>query len=136
MLKIVLAALCSTALLTLIAFKGSGHPQTKETKEDTKAEISFSKGIMPIIHKRCLPCHAADSDNPSLLILESYDGLMKGGKHGSPVKPGDGKGSILVQKLLPDPPFGHQMPVMSKKKLEEEQIDSIAAWIDQGAKDN
>ena len=104
-------------------------------KEKNKA-VSFSNDVFPIIKKRCLPCHASDSENPSELFMESFPDIMKGGKHGKPVIPKKGDESILVQKIKPSPPFGDQMPLMTKKKLTDEEIEIFKKWIDEGAKKN
>ena len=109
---------------------------TAQEKADEKKIISFSKDVMPLIKKRCLPCHASDSENPSNLFMESHGDLMKGGKHGKPVVAGKGTESILVKKLRPSPPFGEQMPLMRKTKLTDEEIALFEKWIDQGAKKN
>jgi uncharacterized membrane protein len=106
--------------------------------------VSFAKDVVPIISKRCLPCHAEENFNPSELSLDSYDKLMAGGKHGVPVIAGDANKSILVQKLSATPPFGDPMPRERKKKkddpwtkqLSAEEIKVISDWIDQGAKNN
>ena len=110
---------------------------------DTTA-VSFKTNIMPIIKRSCLPCHAEDNFNPSDLSLDSYDLLMDGGKHGPPVLPGKPAESILLQKLLQDPPFGDRMPLDPKRKkgepsarkLSPEEIQLIDAWVRQGAKNN
>ena len=68
--------------------------------------------------------------------MESFSDIMKGGKHGKPVIPKKGDESILVQKIKPAPPFGDQMPLMTKKKLTEDEVEIIKKWIDQGAKKN
>ncbi len=107
-------------------------------------EVSFKKDVFPIIKKNCLPCHAGDSFNPSELSLDSYDDLMAGGKHGSPVTAGKSKESIIIQKLGLNPPFGDPMPLdpkrkkgePPKKRLTDEEIKTIAQWIDEGAKNN
>jgi uncharacterized membrane protein len=109
---------------------------SQEPKDSKKSNISFSKDVFPIIKQRCLPCHASDSENPSELFMESYSDLMKGGKHGKPFIPKKGDESILVQKIKPAPPFGEQMPLMSKKKLTDEEVEIFKKWIDQGAKKN
>ena len=120
---------------------GAG-PSRHATVPDT---VSFAQDVFPIIKQRCLPCHAEDNYNPSELSLDSYELLMEGGRHGEAVVPGKSEESNLVYKLLPDPSFGDRMPLdMRKKKgkkstvapLDEEQIQTIAIWIDQGAKDN
>jgi uncharacterized membrane protein len=108
----------------------------QETRKERTKPVSFSKDVFPLISKRCLPCHAADSENPSELYLETFDDLMKGGKHGSPLIKKKGSESILVQKLKPNPPFGDRMPLMTKKKLTDDEVDLFEKWIDQGAKKN
>jgi hypothetical protein len=130
-----------TALLLfvgLVVFAGAGV-------QSERANVSFSADVFPIIKNRCLPCHAEESFNPSELSLDSYELLMAGGKHGPVVVPGKSKESNLVKKLSTDPPFGDRMPLDLKKKkgkastgkpLTDEEIRTIATWIDQGAKDN
>ena len=49
------------------------------------------------------------------------------------VLPGKPKESMLYIKLLPNPPFGKQM-ARNKKKLSDEEIQTIHDWIEQGAK--
>lgn len=114
-------------------------------KEEKKADvISFKKSVFPIINAKCLPCHAEDNFNPSELNLDSYDAMMKGGKHGELVKPGKSKESLLVDKIGDKPKFGDRMPLNSKRKiaegkavwLTEAEVKTIATWIDQGAKNN
>ncbi len=108
----------------------------QESSAEQKKHVSFSKDVFPIIKQRCLPCHASDSENPSEFFMESFSDIMKGGKHGKPIIPKNGDGSILVEKIKPSPPFGDQMPLMTKKKLTDEEIRIFKEWIDQGAKRN
>lgn len=108
----------------------------QENSAEQKKHVSFSKDVFPIIKQRCLPCHASDSENPSEFFMESFSDIMKGGKHGKPIIPKNGDGSILVEKIKPSPPFGDQMPLMTKKKLTDEEIRIFKEWIDQGAKRN
>jgi hypothetical protein len=113
----------------------------KKGGDDT---VSFKSDVLPVIQKRCMPCHSEDNSNPSELYLDSYADLMEGGKHGVPVVPGQAGESILMKKLGPDFPFGDQMPLDRKKKkgepsskaLTTDELKLIGDWIDQGAKDN
>jgi uncharacterized membrane protein len=127
-------SLFSVIFIAAIVFTSSATSQQK--KSTKKPTVSFSNDVFPIIKKRCLPCHAADSENPSELFMESFSDMMKGGKHGKPIIPKDGEASILVQKIKPNPPFGEQMPLMTKKKLTDEEVELFKTWIDQGAKKN
>jgi uncharacterized membrane protein len=126
--------LLSAVSIAVIVFAASASSQEKKSAK--KPPVSFSKDVFPIIQKRCLPCHASDSENPSELFMESFPDLMKGGKHGKPIVPKNGDGSILVQKIKPNPPFGEQMPLMTKKKLTDEEVELFKMWINQGAKKN
>ena len=112
--------------------KSVGKKEEKKNKQ-----MSFSKDIFPIIKTTCLPCHKEEDMGPSELYFDSYESMMKGGKHGSPVIAGKGDSSIIVKKLRPNPPFGDQMPDSKKiPKLNEEQIKLFIDWINQGAKKN
>jgi uncharacterized membrane protein len=121
-------------LIAAIGFTFSATSQ--EQKNTKKSTVSFSNDVFPIIKKRCLPCHAADSENPSEFFMETLPDIAKGGKHGKPIIPKNGDASILVQKIKPNPPFGEQMPLMSKKKLTDEEVELFKTWIDQGARKN
>ena len=114
-------------------------------KNEKKSEtISFKTNVFPIIKAKCLPCHAEDNFNPSELNMDSYESMMKGGKHGELVKAGKSKESLLLDKLSEKPKFGDRMPLNSKKKiadgravwLSDSELKTIATWVDQGAKDN
>jgi len=137
----------------LVSWMGAGLAQQKDAekqvaeKKDTlsaRPPVSFSKDVVPIINKNCMPCHAEEQFNPSELSLDSYDLLKKGGKHGDSIKPGKASESIFVQKLLEGPPFGDRMPFDPRKKrkrepmkpLADEEIRLITDWVNQGAKDN
>jgi uncharacterized membrane protein len=126
--------LFSVVFIAAIVFTSSATSQEK--KNTKKSTVSFSSDVFPIIKKRCLPCHAADSENPSEFFMETLPDIAKGGKHGKPIIPKDGDASILVQKIKPNPPFGEQMPLMTKKKLTDDEVDLFKTWIDQGAKKN
>ncbi len=118
-------------IAAIVFTSGATSQEKKNTKKPT---VSFSKDVFPIIKKRCLPCHAGDSENPSEFIMEALSDIVKGGKHGKPIIPKNGDASILVQKIKPNPPFGEQMPLMTKKKLTDDEVELFKTWIDQGAK--
>lgn len=117
-----------------------------EKREGAKSgpPVSFSKQVMPILNKNCMPCHAEEQFNPSELSLDSYELLMKGGKNGDSIKPGKASESVFVQKLLENPPFGDRMPFDPRKKRKKEpmkpltdnEIRIITDWVNQGAKNN
>jgi hypothetical protein len=127
-----------------VAALGQQKEGEKKEPQTARPPVSFSRDVAPIISKHCMPCHAEDQFNPSELSLDSYELLMKGGKHGASVKPGKSSESVLVQKLLENPPFGDRMPLDPRKKrkkepmkpLTDEEIGIITEWVNQGAKGN
>lgn len=131
-------------LLFAITSTTAQESEPKTQVKKSAGTVSFKDDVLPIFKKQCLPCHAEENFNPSELSLDSYDLLKMGGKHGEPFVAGKSKESLLMQKLGDDPPFGGKMPLNSKKKIQEgkakflteDEIKTIATWIDQGAKKN
>lgn len=106
------------------------------TAQDKQEKVSFSKDVMPVLTKKCLNCHNTEDEGPSGLYLDNYKELMRGdSRHGPVVVPKKGKESLLIKKLLGTAEFGKQMP-RGRKPLDEETIQMITTWIDQGAKNN
>ena len=90
--------------------------------------------IQEILSTNCTTyCHTQGGSYQGNLDLTSYENLMLGNSsHGPVVVPFDSENSILIQKLSDNPPFGQQMP-RDGIPLEQEYIDKIALWIDEGA---
>jgi hypothetical protein len=90
--------------------------------------------IQEIFNTNCTTyCHTDGGSYQGNLDLSSYSNLMLGtSEHGPVVIPFNSDSSILVQKLSDDPPFGDQMP-RTGIPLDQQTIDMIALWIDEGA---
>lgn len=97
-------------------------------KADEKA-VSFEKDVMPIFKASCVSCHKPDKKKGKL-DMSSYAELMKGGKQGVPVKPGDPAKSLIIEMVSGKEP---EMPEKGDP-LKPEQIEIISSWIKQGAK--
>ena len=92
-------------------------------------QVSFEKDVMPIFKASCISCHKADKKKGKL-DMSTYADLMKGGKQGSPIKPGDPAKSLIIEMISGKEP---DMPEKGDK-LTDAQVQIIAAWIKQGAK--
>ena len=119
-----------------VAFFTSGLPEMP--RQACAAEpTSFAEDIMPIFRGRCVSCHSpgAEGAEKSGLDLTSYEGVMKGTKHGAMVIPRDPDSSNLVWLLdwrgSPEVRMPH-----GKKKLSTCDRNAIRAWIREGAKNN
>jgi mono/diheme cytochrome c family protein len=100
----------------------------------TQTGVTYATDIKPIFDASCLKCH--DSKGPKQaahLSLDTLAGILKGDRDGAVIKPGDSAHSDLVMSIahIGDP--DSYMPKRAKK-LSDEKIALIRAWIDQGAK--
>jgi mono/diheme cytochrome c family protein len=98
---------------------------------------SFSEDILPIFQGRCVSCHQSGGAGyeKSGLDLTTYEGVMKGTKHGAMVIPRDPDSSNLVWLLDWRASPELRMP-HGKKKLSVCDRNAIRAWIREGAKNN
>jgi dipeptidyl aminopeptidase/acylaminoacyl peptidase len=91
---------------------------------------SYTTQIAPIFQQSCLACHSATTKMGGL-VLDNYEGLMKGGIHNDVIVPGKSEESrmilMLEGKVQPRMPFGGD-------PLPPAAIATIKAWIDAGAK--
>jgi hypothetical protein len=99
--------------------------------------VSYSKDVQPILAKNCSECHAAGQKGlmASGLDTTSHQNLMKGGKFGPLVKPGDALTSALNMLVEGRVHASIQMP-HGREKLPAKDIETLKAWVNEGAKNN
>jgi uncharacterized membrane protein len=104
---------------------------------DAAEEVSFKLDVKPILDSRCTQCHAPGGTGyeQSGLDLRSYEGLMKGTKHGPIVVPGDAFTSNLNVLIEGRAARDIQMPHHQRPLLQAQQR-IIADWVKQGARNN
>jgi mono/diheme cytochrome c family protein len=122
--------------VTAAALVMSGLPEGP--RQACAAEpTSFAEDVMPIFRGRCVSCHqpGAEGFEKSGLDLTTYEGVMKGTKHGPMVIPRDPDSSNLVWLLDWRGSAEVRMP-HGKKKLSTCDRNAIRAWIREGAKNN
>ena len=92
--------------------------------------IDFAQDVAPILSRSCVRCHAR-GQSKGRFSLETRDGLVKGGRAGAAVEPGNSADSLLVHLVAGlDPDL-----IMPEKgsRLSAADIGVLRAWIDQGA---
>ncbi|MGZ8900421.1 MAG: DUF1549 domain-containing protein, partial [Limisphaerales bacterium] len=94
-------------------------------------KVDFAKDIEPILSANCFKCHGPDNQE-SGLRLDRKQTALKGGERGTPILAGRPSESLLFRAINGG---GEDVPKMPKDgdPLENEQIDLIRAWIEQGA---
>ena len=100
-------------------------------------EISYKADIQPILQQYCVECHAEGGKGyeKSGLLLTSYEGVMKGTRFGSIIKPGDALSSTLIMLVEGRADPSIKMP-HGKESLPKEKIELLKQWVKQGAKNN
>jgi cytochrome c553 len=92
--------------------------------------VDFARDVQPILAASCVRCHGPRKTEGALR-LDTPEGLRKGGDSGAAFAPGDGKGSLLYQRLVAEDP-DKRMP-RRRRPLTPAQIETVRRWIDGGA---
>src|SRR5215831_3610749 len=85
----------------------------------------FEAKVRPVLANQCYSCHAASALGG--LRLDSREAMLKGGKSGPAVNPGDPDSSLLIKAVRQTDP-GLKMP-MGAAKLKDSEIESLVAWV-------
>src|SRR6188472_3791923 len=97
--------------------------------EPTKAQLDFFESkVRPVLANNCYKCHSTKAEKvKGGLLLDSRDGVLKGGETGPAIVPGDAEKSLLIKAVrYTDPDL--QMPPHNKK-LSDHDIDVLVTWI-------
>ncbi len=100
-------------------------------KLERKDAVIYQKEILPIFQDKCLYCHSG-SVTEGKLDMGSHAGMLKGGKRGPAMVPGQADQSLLFQFASHT-----KKPIMPPKReepLTSEELALVKLWIDQGAK--
>lgn len=116
--------------------------------------VSYKNDVRPILQSNCGTCHSDKGVGyeASGFSVASYAGLMTGTKYGPVIVPGHSKQSNLVWLLEHGAHANINMPKICDsrglpqdkcaaatsfaRELPKSQVEVIARWIDQGARDN
>lgn len=96
--------------------------------------VSFEKEVLPILQKNCLACHSTSEANGEL-VLETPQGMLKGGDTGPAIVPAKGAASLMLKMAAHQvetvmPPPGNDV---AAKNLTSLELGLLKLWIDQGA---
>ena len=113
-------------------------PDPNDGGTEAPMDVSFANDVLPIFAQTCSGsgCHVPGSRNG--VSLGSWTAAINsvGLQYGGPIIiPGNALGSPLVDKLGSNPGFGTRMPD-GRGALSSAQIQTIVAWIDEGALNN
>jgi mono/diheme cytochrome c family protein len=89
----------------------------------------FENHIRPVLAQQCFACHT--NSMMAGLRLDSREGLLKGGKSGPAIVPGDAEKSLLISKIKSTD--GDTRMPRGGTPLTEAQIADLTKWVKDGA---
>ena len=127
----------------LRAVLGVPPPEKKHTPTSNAVGISpvsagmvsvtfFASRVAPIFQDKCVQCHGAQKKKGKLR-LDTFENVMRGGKDGVIVKPGDPSGSEVFRRITLPRDDKDAMPAEGKPGPTEAEIKVIELWIALGA---
>ncbi len=132
-----LAVAAVLALTPLVTRADDAMDPGKLPPASTKTGVTYDTDIKPILDASCIKCHKGDKPRGKL-SLDSLEGILKGGKDGKAIVPGNVAKSPLVFAVAHVGDSDDFMPPpVSKSKIDPltaEQVGLIRAWVEQGAK--
>lgn len=124
---------CLLGLVVLLAPQAfaQAQPTSKTIPADQLA--FFEKKIRPVLVAQCYSCHSSEAEKPKgKLVLDTREGIRKGGVSGPAVIPGNTKDSLL---LLAIRYHDESLRMPPKAKLSETIVADFEQWIKMGAPD-
>jgi hypothetical protein len=138
--------LCALFLVVLISRTTSAQPKMQPKEKPSPPKITprvmepllskadvdfFEKKIRPVLVHNCYKCHSGDPAKAKAhLVLDTHDGLRKGGDSGEVVAPRHPEKSLLIEAVkyegLAMPPDG---------QLPQEVLADFEKWVAIGAPD-
>jgi cytochrome c len=102
--------------------------------QDNAARPEFySSKVFPILQQNCGTCHLGTNHRGGL-NFQTRESLLKGGRDGKVVVPGDPANSLLIKLIRHENPSSDPGPMPPRRpKLSDSDIATITAWIKSGA---
>jgi mono/diheme cytochrome c family protein len=120
-----LSILTFCGLLAALSLRpGDAAPATPPT-------VDFVRDVQPIFAANCYECHGPQKSKGKLR-LDARPLAIKGGASNAAIVPGGSEKSVLIHRVLGEGDED-RMP-LKHAPLTAEQIATLRAWIDQGAK--
>lgn len=118
------AALGLFVFTTLVVISGLDvSSASSDSISDSKEMITFSKDVAPIFFNNCAECHRPGEAAPMSLL--SYKDARPWAK--------SIREKVVTREMPPWHADPHHGDFLNDRRLTKEQIDTIIAWVDQGA---
>lgn len=109
---------------------GAGGVDTSAAPAAAKT-ISFASDVKPILEKRCHDCHLGGGSKGGF-NMDTRENALAAGRHGARIVEGNSSESRLILHVAQDPGVKRMPP--KGEPLSADEVATLKAWIDQGAK--
>lgn len=127
-----LAGVGALAAIVVAVLAGSGM-RTVAAQDAANKPAFYTEKVRPILLTNCGKCHF-DMNHKGGLSFNTKASIMKGGRDGLVIVPGDAVNSLLVKLIRHEGPANDPMPMPAKApKLSDADIAVIEQWVKAGA---
>jgi len=116
------ARIISLVVCAVLAVSGFGARLWSSAPPVPAAQVTFNRDIAPIVYQYCSACHRPGEAGPFPLL--SYQDVRKHGRQIAAVTQ-----TRFMPPWLPEP---GELKFADERRLSDEQIATIRAWVDQG----
>ncbi len=95
---------------------------------DPKQPPLFERDFWPILAANCVGCHGAEAPK-GWLDLRTVSRMFRGGESGPALDQSDPESSLVLERIT-----RHEMPPDKARKLSDEEVSVVRAWIRTGAR--
>lgn len=110
------------------AFSGDSNTAVIKPISNVQEAIAYNDIVKPILQTKCYACHNANKQKGGLRMDDSLL-LMKGGKDGKIIEPGNADASEMIKRLMLPIDNDDHMPPREKPQLTEQQVALLHWWI-------
>ncbi len=114
-----------------VALAACVAPLAKGAGTESEQFEFFERQVRPLLARHCYQCHSSQAPTVfAELHLDSEEGLLRGGRSGPAVVPGDPGASRLIQAVRHEP---GRISMPPSGKLSEKEIGDLVEWVNRGA---
>lgn len=128
----ILMGVAGAAIAAIAAAAGFG-PRSVGAAANPGTPAYYTETVRPVLVQDCGKCHLTVNHKGGL-SLETKASMMKGGRDGAVIVPGDPANSLLVKLIRHEGPAHDPMPMPPKSpKVSDADIAVITQWVKAGA---
>jgi uncharacterized membrane protein/mono/diheme cytochrome c family protein len=94
--------------------------------------VVYADVVQPLLEAKCYSCHGP-SKQKGKLRLDQQEFILKGGKSGQTMEPGNADESEMIKRMLLPIDNEDHMPPKEKSQLSTQEISLLHWWVNSGA---